>query len=79
MAGRPRALIIRMRNVPVIDSSGMRALVDVVRRTRDDGTRVLLTEVAERPLATLAASGALEKIGRENLFATLQDALNALP
>ena len=31
-------LIIRMRNVPAIDSTAMHALQDLVRRTRAEGT-----------------------------------------
>ncbi len=78
VASKPRALVIRMRHVPAIDSSGMRALSDVVRRTRNDGTRVCLVEIADQPLAALSASGALERLGQENVFPTLEAALTAL-
>ncbi|HUF29390.1 MAG TPA: SulP family inorganic anion transporter, partial [Gemmatimonadaceae bacterium] len=39
--GKPRVLILRMRNVPAIDATGMYALMDVVRRSRREGTRVM--------------------------------------
>src|SRR5690606_30615555 len=32
--GRPRVLIIRMRNVPAVDSTGLHALGELVRRSR---------------------------------------------
>ena len=38
---KPKVLIVRMRNVPAIDSTAMHALRDLVRRTRKDGTLVL--------------------------------------
>lgn len=45
VAHKPKVLIIRMRNVIALDSTGMHALKDVVHRTRGDGTIVLLSDV----------------------------------
>ena len=56
-AGRPQVLIIRMRNVPTIDSTAMHALKDLIRRTRSDGTRILLSDVHAQPLAALRRVG----------------------
>jgi SulP family sulfate permease len=77
VAAKPRVLIIRMRHVIALDSTGMRALTDVVHRTRGDGTLVFLAEVHLQPLVALTDSAALDEIGREHLFATLDDALGA--
>ena len=44
VAGKPRVLVMRMRGVPVLDSTGMHALKDVVHRSRREGTMVLLCE-----------------------------------
>jgi SulP family sulfate permease len=74
---RPAILIIRMRHVFALDSTGMHALRDVTQRSRTEGTRVLLSEVHMQPLTALTGSAALEVIGSENLFATLEDALRA--
>jgi SulP family sulfate permease len=76
VARKPRVLIIRMRNVPAIDSTGIRALADVVRRTRKDGTVVLLSDVHAQPLVALGRSDLLDEIGDENIFGNLDDALN---
>jgi SulP family sulfate permease len=43
---RPRALILDMENVPVIDSTGLRALTAVVEQCRREGIRVLLADLA---------------------------------
>jgi sulfate permease, SulP family len=75
VAGKPRVLIIRMRAVPAMDSSGIHALRDVVRRSRKDGTVVLLSDVHTQPLLALQRSAALEEIGELNLFGTLDEAL----
>ena len=77
VAGKPKVLVIRMRAVPAIDSTGIHALRDVIRRSRRDGTLVLLSEVHMQPLAALARSGALEEICETHLFADLGSALRA--
>lgn len=75
IADKPKVLIIRMRNVLALDSTGMHALKDVVHRSRKDGTYVLLSDVHMQPLVALTGSAVLEEIGRENLFGNLDDAL----
>jgi anti-anti-sigma factor len=42
---RPRALIIDMEGVPVTDSTGLRALAEVIRQSRQEGIRVLLCDL----------------------------------
>jgi SulP family sulfate permease len=76
VAKKPKVLIIRMRDVLTLDSSGMYALRDVVHRSRRDGTAVLLSDVHMQPLVALTGSPILEEIGQENLFGNLDDALN---
>ena len=76
VAAKPKVLIIRMRKVLALDSTGMHALKSVVHQTRRDGTVVLLSDVHMQPLVALTGSAALEEIGEENLFGNLDDALN---
>jgi SulP family sulfate permease len=76
VAGKPKVLIIRMRNVMALDSSGMAALTDVVHRSRRDGTVVLLSDVHMQPLVALTGSTTLDEVGTENLFGNIDDALN---
>jgi SulP family sulfate permease len=75
IAGKPKVLIIRMRDVLALDSTGMHALGDVVHRSRKDGTTVLLADVHMQPLVALTNSPLLEEIGSDSLCATLNDAL----
>jgi SulP family sulfate permease len=77
VSSRPRVLVIRMRHVPAIDSTAMHALKDLVRRTRKQGTEVLLSDVHSQPLVALGRSGLLDEIGEENLFGNVDDALEA--
>jgi sulfate permease, SulP family len=75
VAGRPKVLIIRLRRTPAMDATGLHALTDVVRRSRREGTRVLLAEVQPQPLATLRRSVLVDEIGEENVCATMEEAL----
>jgi SulP family sulfate permease len=72
---KPKVLIVRMRNVPAIDSTAMHALGDLVRRTRKDGTLVLLSDVPGQPRLALERSGLLEEIGEEHMCADIDQAL----
>ena len=75
VARKPKVLIIRMRHVLALDSTGMHALKDVVHRSRTDGTIVLLSDVHMQPLVALTGSPTLAEIGQDNLFSNLDDAL----
>jgi sulfate permease, SulP family len=76
VAGNPKVLIIRMRNVPAIDSTGMHILREVAQRSQKDGTLVLLSDVHTQPLMALSRSDVLDVIGEDNLFGNIDDALN---
>ena len=74
--GKPRVLIIRLRDVPVIDSTGLHALRDLARRSRDDGTLLILSDVHAQPMFALVNSDTLKTIGEDNVFGNIDDALN---
>lgn len=76
VAPRPAVLIIRMRDVLALDSTGMHVLKDIATRTRQQGTTVLLADVHMQPLVALTGSAAMDVIGRGNIFGNLDDALN---
>jgi len=76
IAKKPRVLIIRMRNVPAIDSTGLHALQELARRCKHDGTLLLLADVHAQPMFALARSDILDEIGTDNLFGNLDDALD---
>ena len=49
----PRFFILRMRQVPLVDSSGVGALRQMLARCRRNGTRVILSGLREQPLTIL--------------------------
>jgi SulP family sulfate permease len=71
-----RVLIIRMRNVPVIDATGIRVLREVYAATKKQGTKLILAEVN-----SLQVTGELKKarllfqIGKGNIRDTFENAL----
>ena len=75
---KPRALILDMENVPVIDSTGLRVLREVVIRCRKDGIRVLLADLPPYTRATIAESELGELFGPGELELTFDQALFAL-
>ena len=75
LAEHPKVLIIRMRDVHALDSTGIHALKDVVHRSRQSGSYVLLSDVQPQPLAALTAARVLDEIGAANVFPEIDDAL----
>jgi SulP family sulfate permease len=73
---KPKVLIVRMRNVPAIDSTAMHALRDLIRRTRKDGTLVLLSDVQAQPLLALRRSELLDEIGEKYVLDNIDEALD---
>jgi SulP family sulfate permease len=77
VASKPKVLIILMRNVPAIDSTGLHALTQLARRVRRDGTRIMIAEVHAQPMIALGKSYLIDELGEDNVFGSLDDALEA--
>ena len=76
VAGRPRALVLIVRNVNAIDSTGLHALKDIIRRFRGGGTEVILVGVHAQPMVALDRTGLVELLGEDNLVGTIDEALD---
>jgi SulP family sulfate permease len=75
LARSPRALILRMRDVPVIDSTGITALESFMIQCRQRKIRLVLCEIRPQPEKVLEKSGFAADIGKENIAPTLENAL----
>ena len=53
----PRVFILRLRLVPLIDASGVTALMQMIERCRRRGTKVILSGLREQPRRILAQMG----------------------
>jgi SulP family sulfate permease len=72
----PKVFVLRMRRVPAIDASGMHALDEFFNKCKRQGTTLLLSGVHAQPMFALAKYGLLDRVGEENMFGNVDDALN---
>ena len=75
VSSAPRVLILVMRRVPAIDSTGINALRNVIERFQKDGTRVILVGPRAQPLAAMAQTGILTAIGEDGVVPDLDSAI----
>lgn len=72
----PKVFILRMRNVPVIDATGIHAIELMATKFRHEGTTLILTEIREQPLRAIVRARKLEVFGgRQNLAKNIEIAL----
>lgn len=69
-------IILRLRNVPAIDATGLYTLKDFLHRCKRDHTTLILSGVHTQPLFAIERSGLWNLIGEENIFGNIDDALN---
>ncbi len=75
IVSKPKVLILRMRTVLSMDATALRALEDVYEQTRREGSQLLLAGVHAQPLIAMDRSGLLDKVGVDNVFENVCDAL----
>ena len=71
----PRAVILRMRHVLVMDASAIRALRDLRLRCQRMGSTLILAGIHAQPFVALDRSGFLEEFGEENVVSSIDQAL----
>lgn len=65
---KSKIMIIRMRHVPFIDSTGCHNFKSVIQSIKANQTRVLLSGVNPGVLAELDKSGIADLVGKDNIF-----------
>ncbi len=60
--------IIRMRKVPLIDSTGTKNLKNLCQRSQKDGITIILSGVRDEVKQTLVKTGLAAEIGEEHIF-----------
>lgn len=72
----PKVLIIRMRQVPIIDATGIRTLKEVYKELQQKGTKLILSEVhSKQVLAELGDARLLFAVGKANVTGSFEEAL----
>lgn len=72
-----RVIIIRMRHVPFIDSSGIQTFRDVIRQIQTRKVKVILSGVNEEVRNELNNQRIDFLVGRNNIYSQFEDALEA--
>ena len=70
-------VILRMRSVSAIDITAMNALDKLHERLSGDGKVLLLSHVNEQPMKIMQKNGFDKKIGADNFFPHISDALKS--
>ena len=73
---KPKVRILRMRDVPVIDASGIRVLKQQLDQSKKHGIAFLIADLHAQPLFAVDQAGSREEIGEDNIFGNIDDALN---
>ena len=70
-----RYLIIRMRGVPSLDSSGMNALENLYEYCKENVVQLIISHANEQPMATMRHAGFVELVGEEHFRPNIDDAI----
>lgn len=73
----PAVFILRMRNVPVIDATGLHALEEFVGKIRRQGSHLLLSGVQPAVRLALRRVGLERAVGRQNIVRNIDAALKS--
>ena len=72
-------ILLSMRGVPHIDTSGTEYLYEFVNEAKEKGTNVCLCGLHDSVLQKLTQGGIIDVIGKENVYWSVDVALGALP
>jgi len=67
--------ILRFRDVPLIDSTGMHALKGFYNKNKREGIRLVITGLHVQPLNEMVKSNLYDLVGEENVFASMQESI----
>jgi len=72
---RPKVLIIQMRNVPAIDSTGIHTLKQIITKCQKQNIVVMIAGLQRQPRKTLIQTGIVKQVGRANISSNLDKLL----
>ncbi|MCK9224695.1 MAG: sulfate permease [Candidatus Muirbacterium halophilum] len=75
MSEFPEYLIVRMRHVPAIDATGLKALEDFIENCEKKGIIILLSGVNAQPMIAFKKSKLILKIGEDKIFRNIDNAI----
>ena len=82
VATKPKVLILRMRQVPTIDASGVHVLEELAAEARENGQLIVFSAVSRSVYRVMRKSGFVDVVGRKNfagdIFAAIEIAKSHL-
>lgn len=70
-------IILSLRTVPLLDTTGIRAIEDLIERLEREGRRVYLSGLTEPVRAYLERAGVIRHLGEERIFWSAYEAIMA--
>ncbi len=70
-----KVIVLHMRAAKVMDLTGVETLLSIHQQLKRHGGKLIIAELPIRPMQLLERTSALEKIGRENVFADYRAAM----
>lgn len=70
-----KAIILRFRGVPAMDTSALRKLVDLHKSCKKGNVTLILSHVQSQPLQMMTKAGFIADIGEENICSNIEHAL----
>src|SRR6202142_3953330 len=71
----PPIIIIRLRNMTAIDSTGLQALENLADRVRESGRQLILCGAMEQPVKRMHEAEFHEHVGKQNICPSVSEAL----
>ncbi len=71
-----KVVVLRMRNIPMLDISALRSLKRLYLNLNKRGTKVLFSHVNEQPMSVMTKSGFYDEVGCEYFLENIDVALN---
>lgn len=74
-----RPLVLRMKNVHHVDSTGLLTLEGIIHHRQRNGGRIMLTAIQPSVHAAIERFGILDLVGRDNVFTSTAEAIASCP
>ncbi len=75
VADKPKVRILRLRDVPVVDSTWLHALKSFYHKCKNSGVQLLISGLHVQPLNEMVKTDLYDLIGEENVLANIKDAM----
>ncbi len=74
--GLPKVIVLRLRNMNALDSTGLKALEELNGKIRESGRTLLLCGARRQPMELMERSGFRLRIGEENVLPNVRAAID---